>query len=239
MKISPPVRLTCRPVGFGERALEHVERQFLAPFAFDIEQRADVAELAVQVAPHRRFVDDAGGQAARAAVARLEERRGCVLRTGRGDTAPAGAWQRESTARGVRGVRGSGRSRASVERPDIDDRARPFQCGADPRVGVVDERRRGARRRPRSTPARYGENDATSRASRPSACTSADIDGSSALYRFSTTYVTARTRSGSSAARARERRPARRRSCPCPVRRRQDRSSDTPAPDTASSASSR
>ena len=51
----------------GERAAQRVERQLLAPLAFEVEQVADVAELAVQVAPHRRFVDDAhgGGRPAR------------------------------------------------------------------------------------------------------------------------------------------------------------------------------
>src|SRR5690606_15499319 len=52
----------------GEGAPEQVERQFLPPLALDVQERADVTELAVQVAPHRGFVDDAGWKAAGTAV---------------------------------------------------------------------------------------------------------------------------------------------------------------------------
>ena len=68
MKISPPVRLTCRPSLLRERAPSTSSGSSCAPLAFDVQQVADVAELAVQVAPHRRLVDEAGGQAIGAPV---------------------------------------------------------------------------------------------------------------------------------------------------------------------------
>jgi hypothetical protein len=46
----------------GKRLAQRVERHLLAPLSFDIEQVADVAELAVQVAPHRGLVDGAHRQ---------------------------------------------------------------------------------------------------------------------------------------------------------------------------------
>ncbi len=58
---------------FRKRAPQDLERQFLPPLAFDVQQRADVAELAVQIAPHRRLVDDPGGEAAGMAVLLAQE----------------------------------------------------------------------------------------------------------------------------------------------------------------------
>ena len=57
----------------GEGALQGFERHLLAPLAFDIQQVADVAELALQVAAHRRFVHDAGGQGSGVSVLFLDE----------------------------------------------------------------------------------------------------------------------------------------------------------------------
>ena len=51
----------------GKGRAQRVDRQLLPPLALDVEQIADVAELAVQVAPHRRLVDDARRQAVGAA----------------------------------------------------------------------------------------------------------------------------------------------------------------------------
>ena len=62
MKISPPVRLIWSPLCSGNAFCERVERQLLAPLPLDVQQVADVAELAVQVAPHGGFVDRAHGQ---------------------------------------------------------------------------------------------------------------------------------------------------------------------------------
>ena len=65
--------LQARP-GRGRRARSVVERQSPRRHSPSMFSRvADVAELAVQVAPHRRFVDHAGGQAAGLAVLRREE----------------------------------------------------------------------------------------------------------------------------------------------------------------------
>src|SRR5205823_6441805 len=61
------------PGAIRKRAFERLERQFLAPLAFEVQQIADVAELAMQIAPHRRFVDDAGRQRAGASVFVAEE----------------------------------------------------------------------------------------------------------------------------------------------------------------------
>jgi len=60
-------------VPIRERALEEVNRQLLAPLALDVEQVADVAELALQIAAHRRFVHEAGGQTAGMAVTLRQE----------------------------------------------------------------------------------------------------------------------------------------------------------------------
>ena len=62
MKISPPVRLTWKSSRAGNAVSQGVERQFLTPFTFEVQKVADVAELAVQVAPHRRLVNRAGRQ---------------------------------------------------------------------------------------------------------------------------------------------------------------------------------
>jgi hypothetical protein len=69
MKISPPVRLTCSPASASER----LDRQLLPPFTLQVQQVADVAELAMQVAPHRRFVDEAGRQPPRPSVLVAQE----------------------------------------------------------------------------------------------------------------------------------------------------------------------
>ena len=79
MKISPPVRLTWKSGRVGERAAQRVERHLLAPLALDVQQVADVAELAVQVAPHRRFVDGAHRQAIGAAGLLVEESLNALL----------------------------------------------------------------------------------------------------------------------------------------------------------------
>jgi hypothetical protein len=57
----------------GERAAERVERQLLPPLALDVQQVTDVAELAVQIAPHGRLVDDAVRQPSGASVLALKE----------------------------------------------------------------------------------------------------------------------------------------------------------------------
>ena len=49
-------------VTLGERALQCVEGQLLAPLALDVQEIADVAELALQIAAHGRLVDEAHGQ---------------------------------------------------------------------------------------------------------------------------------------------------------------------------------
>ena len=46
-----------------EGPLERLERQFLAPLAVDVQQRAHVAELTGQIAPHGGFIDHALRQA--------------------------------------------------------------------------------------------------------------------------------------------------------------------------------
>ena len=56
-----------------KRAPQRVERQLLAPLALDVQQVADVAELAVQVAPHGRFVDGADRQPIGAARLLVQE----------------------------------------------------------------------------------------------------------------------------------------------------------------------
>ena len=73
MKISPPVRLTWKPGLIGEGGAQRLERQLLPPLAFDVQQVADVAELAVQVAPHGRFVDGADRKAIGAAGLLVEK----------------------------------------------------------------------------------------------------------------------------------------------------------------------
>ena len=57
----------------GEGLAQAVERHLLPPLAFDVQEVDDVAELAVQVAPHRRFVDGANRQAIGAAVLVAQE----------------------------------------------------------------------------------------------------------------------------------------------------------------------
>src|SRR5437870_3488549 len=47
-----------------KRAPQNVDRQLLPPFTLEVQQVADVAELTLQIAPHRRFVDDAARQTA-------------------------------------------------------------------------------------------------------------------------------------------------------------------------------
>ena len=60
-------------VAFREGAAQGVERQLLAPLAFDVQQVADVAELARQVAAHGGLVDEARRQRIGAAGAVLDE----------------------------------------------------------------------------------------------------------------------------------------------------------------------
>src|SRR6185312_5168654 len=57
----------------GKCLLQRLEGHLLAPFPFDVQQVADIAELAVQVAPHRRFVDRPHGQPIRAAGFFIDE----------------------------------------------------------------------------------------------------------------------------------------------------------------------
>jgi hypothetical protein len=56
-----------------KRALQRFERHLLPPLALDVEQVAHVAELALQIAAHRRFVHDAGGQSSGVPVLFLDE----------------------------------------------------------------------------------------------------------------------------------------------------------------------
>ncbi len=51
-----------KAVLFRKRATQRVERELFAPLTFDVQEVADIAELAVQVAPHRRLVDHAARQ---------------------------------------------------------------------------------------------------------------------------------------------------------------------------------
>ena len=108
MKISPPVRLTWRPA-FREGAAQGVERQLLAPLAFDVQQIADVAELARQVAPHGRFVDEADRQRHRRGPCRPCEKRPTVC------SYCAAAIRRQARARAAAHVRGE-RRRVSARR---------------------------------------------------------------------------------------------------------------------------
>jgi hypothetical protein len=48
-----------QPAVVGKGAGQRVDRQLLTPLALDVQEIADVAELAVQVAPHGRFIHDA------------------------------------------------------------------------------------------------------------------------------------------------------------------------------------
>ena len=73
MKISPPVRLTCSPGSIRKCRPQRLEAQLLAPLTFDVQQIADVAELAVQIAPHGRFVDGAHGKPVRSTSLFIDE----------------------------------------------------------------------------------------------------------------------------------------------------------------------
>ena len=122
MKISPPVRLTWKPGLIGERLAQRVERQLLAPLAFDVQQVADVAELAVQVAPHRRFVDGAHRQPIGAAGLLVEEPLDPPLVSAAPDTRPRMARQAAAPARASRSSRAARSSRVpNVGKQQIAD----------------------------------------------------------------------------------------------------------------------
>ena len=89
----------------GERLAQRVERHLLAPFPFDIQQVADVAELAVQVAPHRRFVDGAHRQPIGAPGLLLDEAAGCAARSAGAGIAPRHGAPAEAPAPGWRSTR--------------------------------------------------------------------------------------------------------------------------------------
>ena len=159
MKISPPVRLTWKPGWSGNALAQRVERQLLAPLALDVQQVADVAELAVQVAPHRRFVDGAHRQAVGAAGLLVEEALDPLLVAAAAVAGPGVARQRQrrarvaidsrSTATSSRGRHGfAGDSSVvharyvpgAIELPDLQRRTRTLERVVDPGVGVVQER---------------------------------------------------------------------------------------------------
>ena len=77
-----------------ERPLQHVERQFFAPLALDVQQGADIAELAVQIAPHGRLVDDSGRQRIGPAVPPLARMPRAGARAAMSDSAPTSGRRR-------------------------------------------------------------------------------------------------------------------------------------------------
>ena len=109
----------------GERAAQRVERQLLAPLALDVQQVADVAELAVQVAPHRRFVDDALRQPIGAAGLLVDEPADPLL-----VPAPPVSRPRMARERQRAGARGN-------RLPQPGRRTNAAACGGSGRTGHV------------------------------------------------------------------------------------------------------
>ncbi len=123
-----------------ERAARGTRAQLLPPLAFDVEQVADVAELAVQVAPHGRFVDSADRQAIGPPGLLGEEPLDPALVLAPPEPRPRVARERK---------RPRGESRRRARRfthqdhrylPDLQRRARAFQRLDYPAVGIVQER---------------------------------------------------------------------------------------------------
>ena len=80
-----------------ERLTQRVERHLPAPLAFDVQQVADVAELAVQVAPHRGFVHSSHGQPIRAARLLVDETADAPLVASAAISRPGVTRQRQRT----------------------------------------------------------------------------------------------------------------------------------------------
>ena len=139
MKISPPVRLIWKSVVLRERLAQRVESQFLAPLSLDIQEVADVAELAVQIAPHRRLVDGSHRQPIGAAGLLVDEALDPPLVACGGDSAPRHGGPAAARARGSRSSARSLWVRA-IELPDLQRWTGTLQGVGDPRIGVVQER---------------------------------------------------------------------------------------------------
>ena len=109
------------PGTVGERLAQRVEGHLLAPLALDVQQVADVAELAVQVAPHRRFVDGAHREPIGATGPLLDEALDAALV--QAATVPGPGVPRDRPRAGAHRDRlapsGNGRTQRSTGRPVV------------------------------------------------------------------------------------------------------------------------